>query len=337
MTDALAPACNGYMMQLRQNGQSILSVSQNYAINPVDGSRFWAPDVPMHIASMSKNLTAMAATQIFDARGLSYDLPISGYLPAYWAQGANIGKITFRNLMTHTSGLRSGQTDYPSMKAAIAAGVNAADYGVYAYENMNFSLLRILLAVASGFVATNAQWPQSTTPLDTLWDVLTSNWFLNFIQTQIFAPSNAGGHMVYEAGDALGYNFPEAPNGNGMNDGDLVYTAGAAGWHMSITQLLDVMGAFIRGGVIVTPQQAGAMLENGFGIDWIQATAGGIIYGKNGYWSNNEGAEQGVLYYLPGNLELVVLVNSAINAAPPGPQNEFLIGLVANAYAASLG
>lgn len=49
-----------------------------------------------------------------------------------------------------------------------------------------------------------------------------------------------------------------------------------------------------------------------YGIDIIGSTQLGKFYGKNGLWSNGSQVEQCVAFFLPENMELVVLINSPI-------------------------
>ena len=103
---ALAANTAGYVMQLRHHGQPIASAQAGWAKEPADGSESWAQDVRMHIASCSKLITAIAMTRTLAAHNLPASTPIIDYLPTYWAKGPNIDKITFAQLMTHTSGFR---------------------------------------------------------------------------------------------------------------------------------------------------------------------------------------------------------------------------------------
>ena len=87
--------------------------------------------VRMHIASCSKLITAIAMTRTLAAHNLPASTPIIDYLPTYWAKGPNIDKITFAQLMTHTSGFRvtGSDTFYRIMKTQVAAGVTNANLG----------------------------------------------------------------------------------------------------------------------------------------------------------------------------------------------------------------
>src|SRR4029079_2381723 len=149
---ALKDSVAGYAMQLRRHGKPIYTLQWQWArqvFDPsfVDPGVAWGTDVRMHVASCSKLVTAIAMTRLLRERGISPDALIAPYLPSYWSRGANIDKITFAMLLTHTSGFNNGTSsasDFAFMKSRVAMGVSAT--GGYKYENMNFGLCRILLA-----------------------------------------------------------------------------------------------------------------------------------------------------------------------------------------------
>jgi hypothetical protein len=338
---ALNDNCVGYCMQLRQHGAVVQKQAMNSAqlglniqtplgLEAIAPSLLWLYDTPMHICSLSKMFTAMAMTQVLNNAGVTPDTAISKYLPTYWAQGPAVSQITFANLMTHTSGLTSGSTDYESMKNAIAMGVTST-YGIYQYANMNFSLCRILLSVLNENITVGFDMGFGLPALtDFFWDFITISAFNQYVTANIFNPGNSAGHMVHQPDDALAYPFP----GNffeSFNDGDLTVLSGAGGWHMSVDQVLDVMGTFRRGGAnkIMSQAQAQNMLDNGFAVDWTMPTsAGGSYYAKNGFWPGTNGsAEQTVAFYLPEDMELVVFVNSPVNAPP-----QFLYSVISEIY-----
>src|SRR4051812_10656519 len=145
----------GYVLQLRHHGSVIYTLQWNWAKRPWDGVEPWTPDVRMHVASCSKLITAMAMTKLLNDKQLSYDTAIAGFLPGYWARGPQVNTITFRHLMTHTSGLGvagKSDSDFEFMKSRVAAGGVAAP-APYMYQNMNFGLCRILIATINGNIA----------------------------------------------------------------------------------------------------------------------------------------------------------------------------------------
>ena len=336
LKSALQNEVAGYSLRLNERGRRIRAVDWNWAKEPQDTAEGWTTQIRMHVASLSKQITAIAITKLLDNQGIPSDAKIIDYLPAYWSKGPNVDQITFANLMTHTSGLdygnNSSASDFQFMTAQIAAGTS--HLGQYWYQNMNFGLCRILLATINGNIPVDFSLP----PLfglnafnDIVWDAITLAAYESFAATEVFTPSGVSGPTLYHQPlDALAYNFPVS--GLGWNSGDLTTMAGGAGWHMAVDEMLDVMGTFRRHGTIMTAIQAQAMLDGGFGIDWTAATPAGTYYAKNGFWYDGAGqTEQGVLFYLPHEMEFVLLVNS-----PVGTPAQFLYSLVADSYTSNI-
>ena len=329
----------GYSIRLTENGSTIGLADQGWAKEPLDVSEGWTPDIRMHIASLSKVATAMAMTRLLGQAGISPSSPIIDFLPGYWAKGPNVDQITFADLMTHRSGLAFGATnsrsDFEWMKSQIAVGTTRI--GQYSYQNMNFGLCRILLATINGNIPVDwalpgwLGWLFGSEFTDIFWDLITIRAYASYVTSRVFAPAGVTGpDFTHDAADALAYDFPVTTNG--WNSGDLTSMAGAAGWHMSVDELLAVMAAFRRGGVIVGTAQAQSMLDDGFGIDWSEPTPLGRYYAKNGFWYDGAGQmEQGVAFFLPQNMELVVLVNS-----PVGSTGEFLYTIVSETFTAHI-
>jgi CubicO group peptidase (beta-lactamase class C family) len=336
--NALKDKVSGYILQIRQNGTLVHIGVWNWAQTPADLGKGWTEDTRMHLASVSKLLTAVGTVKLLDGKGISYDTKIIGYLPTYWNKGANIDKITFRHLFMHTSGLSTGSsaTDYWSMKSVVAAGVSGV--GSYQYANMNFGLCRILIPIINGNISKS--WlpfsPGSLNdPLnDPLWDLTTIKFYKSYMQSKVFTPAgipNADFVPLASTPNALAYPFPYG-NKKGWNSGDLSTVSGGAGWRLSVKELLSVMNHVRRKGTIISASKAQYMLDNAFGIDQIIPTAAGKLYNKNGAWGTGDGrTEQCVAYFLAQGMELAALVDS-----PIGTTNFSLRGIVKDAYVNSL-
>ena len=330
---ALKDSVAGYVMRLRQHGNTIYTLEWNWAKRPSDGSEGWNPDVRMHIASVSKLITAIAMTRVLNEKKMSYDTPIINWLPGYWTKGPNINKITFRDLMTQRSGFNTGKSDsdFEFMKTNVAAGVTGV--GTYHYQNMNFGLCRILLSTITGVIPVGAVFNVPFMPNfnDLVWDLVTINGYASYVAAHVFTPAGVSGPTLsHPTPDALAYNFPVS--GNGWNSGDLSTMAGGAGWHASVDDLLNVMGAFRRNGSIMSKTDAQTMLDDGFGIDLIQSTPLGTLYNKNGLWEDGSShIEQSLAYFLPEDMELIVLANS-----PIGSPAQFFRDVVTNLYLANI-
>jgi hypothetical protein len=75
----------GYSIRLTENGATTIGLAdQNWAKWPQDGSQAWTPDTRMHVASLSKIVTAIAMTRLLGETGISTGTPIIEYLPRYW-------------------------------------------------------------------------------------------------------------------------------------------------------------------------------------------------------------------------------------------------------------
>ena len=82
--------------------------------------------------------------------------------------------------------------------------------------------------------------------VDVTWDLITITVFQQYVTANVFPSSASGVHVVHQPTDALAYDFPTTAGEIGWNDGDLVTWSGAAAWHMSVNQLLSIMGTFRR-------------------------------------------------------------------------------------------
>src|SRR5689334_15563635 len=143
----LSPCVAGYVLQLRRYGRVLLDRRWRWARTPTDGSTAWAPDVKMHVASVSKLITAIALTRVLREHAISVDARIAPWLPRYWRLGPGVAAIRFRDLLAHTSGLFGtggpGPLDYLFTKDQVAIGVGSLPTG---YKNANYTLCRILIA-----------------------------------------------------------------------------------------------------------------------------------------------------------------------------------------------
>jgi hypothetical protein len=81
LQSALTNLTAGYSLRLRQNGSTLAAVDWNWAKEPQDGSENWTPNVRMHVASLSKIVTAIAMTKLLNDKGMSYNTTIIDYLP----------------------------------------------------------------------------------------------------------------------------------------------------------------------------------------------------------------------------------------------------------------
>ena len=119
------------------------------------------PDTPFLLASMNKLFTGLAIGQLVEQGKLSYDDPLSKFLPDF-PDPESAKKIQIKHLLSHTSGLAregapidSSTIDRPTtIKALIETFERkppAFEPGTqHVYSNMGFGLLGRVIEIASG-------------------------------------------------------------------------------------------------------------------------------------------------------------------------------------------
>ena len=113
-------------------------------------------DTVFDLASLTKVVaTTTAVMQLVDAGSLGLDNVVAGYWPEFAQNGK--GRITLRQLLTHTSGLRAGVnsrprwSDYQGALAAIAADRPLNPPGTaFRYSDVNFIALGEVVRRVSG-------------------------------------------------------------------------------------------------------------------------------------------------------------------------------------------
>ncbi|NUU17809.1 serine hydrolase [Cellulomonas humilata] len=326
----LSASVAGCAYELRQGGRTVFSGSVQDARMAGDSTAGvpavpWTTQERMHVASCSKLVTAIAMTRVLAEHGVAASTPVAAYLPDYWVRGPNVGRITFAQLMTHTSGLGTAATtdsDFLLMKSRVADGVAVAP--AYLYQNVNFGLCRILIATVNGDVS-----PAMRVGLgldDVVWDSATLNAYVAYVEQNVMGPAGVSGtELGYRVGHALGYPFPRKIPG--FASGDLRSWVGGVGWHLSVDELLRVMGTLRRAGTILSPAAAEVMLGRTFGVDSVISTRAGVIYEKTGWWVDGVRIQHSVALFLPEDMELVILANSGF-----GVPNANMLGRVSALY-----
>lgn len=325
MHAALSNSANGYALKIRQNGQTIGILQWNWARNPDVGdspARGWNTDRRMHVASMSKLMTAIGLVHLMEATpGVDADDFMLPWLPKYWDknQGGN-SLVTFDNLMNHMSGYSTGgsASDFATMKSNVEAGANAGMVGVTPdYENMNFGLIRILIATIGGYIHPSTNFGLEFMN-DLFWDAMTTAAYEDYMQTYVFNPVAAFPVFDTNTETVLAYRWDSGTAG--WDSGDLSCCGGGYGWHMTITEILNVVRAF-RAGNIVSLGGESDILNRSWGLNSPlngESTLAGLIYYKPGRWTTNSNralgrTEQGVVMLLPDDIEIVIFVNSEVS------------------------
>jgi CubicO group peptidase (beta-lactamase class C family) len=114
-------------------------------------------DTLFYIASSTKSFTALAATMLDQEGKIKLSDPVTKYTPGIRFKNEIPDKITIRDLLTHTSGLRNGalvnrlaftgQIDQPEIDHVFAEGTtfNDANFGKYNYTNLGYNIYGLAL------------------------------------------------------------------------------------------------------------------------------------------------------------------------------------------------
>jgi CubicO group peptidase (beta-lactamase class C family) len=114
-------------------------------------------DTLYYIASSTKSFTALTAAMLDKEGKIKLSDPVTKYTPGVRFKNEIPDKITIRDLLTHTSGLRNaplqnrlaftGQIDQRELDHVFAEGttVNDANFGKYAYTNLGYNIYGLAL------------------------------------------------------------------------------------------------------------------------------------------------------------------------------------------------
>ena len=257
--DAFLNARNlvGYAYTIFVDGQRVVTAEGDggLARKAVDEfQRDHHPMVRQEIASCSKYITTLAIVRMLDRAGLSLDTDIGAYLPAYMNALASVRAISFRQLLSHHSGLVGGISDINITLAEMQQSVrtNTVGFDSYQYNNMNFALCRLLLAYVYWIEVLNMT-PQAIAQMETnpaTLDNTMANLFLSFVRNDVFKPAGLGAWSALGAIDP-GTTSPTLYYNNnfvgvaGTNSSVLTTNVnlGSAGFDLNAVELAQITSA----------------------------------------------------------------------------------------------
>ena len=183
--------------------------------------RPYTTNTPSCLASLSKPITAVAIMMLAEQRLLTYDAPLSRFLPGF---SKSIGAVTLRHLLTHTSGI----PDYPTL-GVDRPGVRNADILAalqqvrspsfrpgqkYAYSNSGYVLLALIVEAVSG----------ESLP--------------RFLDARIFKPLGMGATFVLTSLDQKAVGVARGYDRDGRVDDFEGMATGESGVYSTVTDLL---------------------------------------------------------------------------------------------------
>lgn len=289
-----------------------------------------APDLVTNIASVSKTMTAVAVVQLLTKAKLTPDTKISDYIYSDWKQGSNINQLTFKNLLTHTSGFGQlsdcgNDITYSDLKTIVAGGVTATNIGKPKYGNCNFALLRELMPALQGQSLKN--YPDGLQRAKQ-----SSTMYIDYLNAHVFQPVGVPVSQCKPpsgTNDILSYPFPPGST-SGDDWQDWSEKCGSGGWVLSANQIFDVINDLATGHTLLTSSQRQEMISQNLGWDSaVRNDCPDPNVCKNGDLPNGNISVWTYAGILKCNVPVVVVVNSPLPAKYQNGGD--IIGLVGDA------
>jgi beta-lactamase family protein len=292
------------------------------------GSARVAPDMPvtpqsatkaMTVASISKPVTAAATLRLLEQKNISVDSPIGPWLPAAWKRGAGVDSITFRDLMTHRSGLlqnyqaATGTTQGVSTGSwdniRIAVGHNLGSKS-YKYANMNFSIFRIMVPKIAYGVDLSALYdapPPNVTAAQI--DYLTGVVFLGYLKPVLALAKTPVGCNSADPDPTRLYAYP---TGGQSGWGPVDYTTGCGGYgyNMSANGITSFISHVRYTTTLVSSAARSLMVDGQLGLKAYNG-AHGTYHGHGAVWAQSGGrGMRGCVMSFHIKVDATLLVNS---------------------------
>lgn len=324
----------GYGYTVFHDGKLVAGGGNGWARKPFESTPTKHSDQQRQdIASSSKFVTALATVALLEKHKISLLTPVYHYLPVSWKPSDDFKKITFERLLAHQTAI----TNYKNGWAGLKKGVEelAVDSKVRNYDNVNYSLMAVILA----YVDIKKNQSFTTQQLLDL-EANPDSWyspgnlglrFRSIVRVLVFKPAGLlhWGVMDYTSWNNNGVMSPELgtkgyPSVNGNEPGvaktDLRINGGSGGLYISPNEFGRIQDAAAHG-QIVSDAYYEVMKTKFLGFDGVVNGARGNYYWKNGGANNNE-----TILFDTGRTQICVFANSPQSDISSNPS------IIANAY-----
>jgi D-alanyl-D-alanine carboxypeptidase len=305
------PIAWGYVIS--QNGTMERGGAFGDARNEEDGQVDFTINKEINVASVSKFYTAVGAMQLLEANGLTINDSIMDWLPASWVKGPGVSGLTFRDLLTHRSGLQSTNSNfsvtlgYQGLEDCIATGV--VNPKTRNYLNVNFALFRVLIP---------ALWDAlpGSPAIDIESDANTQFMYLLYMQQNIFDLLDlplVGCMPESRSTCTLYYNSADGDDVAGAYYGDWNPMCGGGGYFMTLLEMAKTQAYFEHTEVLLSEESKEIMKANRIGMDQASASEEhGSYYGKGGSIGNgaNQGVQTQIEMFPINGVDIVVVMNT---------------------------
>lgn len=314
----LARKTVGYAYSIGKSGQldrqAGVGFARTAADNPVTAQ---SATKAMTVASISKPVTAAATLRLLEQKGISVDSPIGPWLPATWQRGDGVDDITFRQLMTHTSGLlqnyqtATGTTagkstgSWDNIRIAVGQDLGSTSYK---YANMNFSIFRIMVPKIAYGLDLSPLYdvpPPNVTPAQI--DYLTGLVFLAYLKPVL---ALAGTQVGCANTDPNPTKLYALDGKAGWGPADYTQSCGGFGYNLSANGIASFISHVRYTNTLVSPAARSLMVDGGLGLK-AYSGAHGTYHGHGAVWAMSGGrGMRGCVMSFDIQVDVALLVNS---------------------------
>ncbi len=330
----------GWAYSISKSGQIVGGNGGGFARTPNDqnnipGGLPFGQGTRLQIWSVTKSITAMATVRALDRANIDVDTPVSSYLPAGWAKGpgfaANSAKpVTFRHLLTHTSGVLAAFNDpdvdtsewgnkWDNIQPLVAHGATPDLASGEQYKNANYALLRVILP---------RLWQFDGGPAGSVTEGNHGLRYLSYVNSKILAPSGVMETTCWDLNDHANthtYNkFSLLQGGSpmGYSDETINECGGHIGLFLSSSDLVKITATLRESTKIMSSTARAEMFSGKLG--WKMGSnlagtesAGLWWHGGDGYYGGGREVHTCVMN-APQQYQLSLVMNSQ----RPGTQSQ---------------
>lgn len=337
LEDEMGDSVVGMSYALSQHGQLAIAGATGFAQRAPDASVAMTSKIRSTVASVTKAVTAPLVYKLLAANGLTIDDPITPWLPAAWNKGAGFDDdgVTFRHLLTHTSGLEQAfqdlvadgadgpwDNDWDGLEFVVDNGTSVPS--PRDYKNANFALLRVIIPEL---------WKAVGGPGGAVTEANVGNRYLQYLHELVLNREQIPSVACWpQAGypEAKSYNFNNQRLAGSSNSSSADECGGHANLHFSAQELTQYAAAFRYNDTIMSPADRATMRSARAGWDGSGSVDGGTAYWHGGSWNKtSERYTRTCMMELPNGVNASIIFNSmppvdkctvlrsAFNAATP--------------------
>jgi CubicO group peptidase (beta-lactamase class C family) len=329
---AYAIARNGAFMRMGAGGLRRLAID--------GGARSFTTYTQAQTASAAKTINATAIIMALNDRGLTVDAKVKPFLPSCLKLGKSMSTLTFRHILSHTSGLPkvscNGGSPYDCLVKMLKEGRTQpfdVSYNTHAYD-----LLRWLVPLVENTSGWKAQFELFDCKNKAgILNRKVSERFARYMFDKVLDPVGADASF-YPSGDySLNYDFSDQTIKGEKPRIDFFERAGSGKLTMSVRDYIRFLSALEAGEIIpkhlVQSMKGSPGNRLGFDSSWAGAVTGGYVW-KNGgcpdFDNKSRGCKTAAMIF-PSGIVAYVATNSDNNGYPGSIQ-----GVLAGAFDAAL-